>query len=72
MTDKACSPVVFLAFANDREGESGYLRHLPEEARRLRTALEQAEQDGLCELVIRQNSSLDDILDVFQDARYRN
>jgi hypothetical protein len=67
-------PVILLAFANDRgEGASArYLRNLPEEARRLRHALEGAERAGLCELVTRQNATAADVLDVFQDARYRD
>lgn len=46
MSDTASTPVVvFLAFANDRSGNgAGYLRNLPDEARRLRKHLEQAQQ----------------------------
>ena len=40
-------PVIFLAFANDRDDTVGYLRNLPDEARRLRAVLEPAEQAGL-------------------------
>jgi hypothetical protein len=65
-------PVILLTFANDRLDGVRYLRNLPEEARRLRAALEPAESAGLCELVIRQNATAADVLDVLQDARYRD
>ena len=38
----------------------------------MRALLDQAQTAGLCEVVLRQNATLDEILDVFQDARYRN
>jgi hypothetical protein len=65
-------PVIFIAFANDRDDQVRYLRNLPEEARRLRAALVQAERAGQCELVERANATLGDILDVFQDLAYRD
>ncbi len=63
-------PVIFLAFANERDDRARYLRNLPEEARRLRTALEGSQEAGLCELVLRANATIQEILDVFQ--KYRN
>lgn len=72
MTTSASKPVIFLAFANDRDDHVDYLRNLPEETRRLRSALERAEQAGLCEIVVRTNCTADDIFGVFQDAKYRN
>jgi hypothetical protein len=65
-------PVIVLAFANDRREGGGYLRNLPEEARRLRKALEPAERAGLCEVVVRQNAMAADLLDTLQDVRYRD
>jgi len=65
-------PVIFLAFANDRDDSVGYLRNLPDEKRRLREVLRSAEQAGLCEVVVRSNSTADDIFKVFQDPKYRN
>ena len=65
-------PVIFLAFANDRDDAVSYLRNLPNEARRLREVLESAEQAGLCEVVVRTNSTTADIFKVFQDPKYRN
>lgn len=72
MADTTNKPVIFLAFANDRDDTVGYLRNLPDETRRLRAALESAEQAGLCEVVIRSNSTAADIFKVFQDRKYRN
>ena len=72
MADATNKPVIFLAFANDRDDNVGYLRNLPNEARRLRDALDSAEQAGLCEVVVRSNSTATDIFKVFQDPKYRN
>lgn len=63
-------PVIFLAFANEQEG-GRYLRNLPKELNLIRQALEPAEAAGLCELVIRSNTSIEDIIDTFQSERYR-
>ncbi len=65
-------PVIFLATANDRDDPARYLRNLAEESRRIREALTAVEQRGHCELVLRPNATAGEILDVFQDARYRN
>ncbi len=72
MTTERSKPVVFLAFANARDDGVPYLRNLPQEARWLRLALRRAERAGLCQLVERNNATLEDILDVFQDPEYRN
>ncbi|HMN28029.1 MAG TPA: CHAT domain-containing protein, partial [Caldilineaceae bacterium] len=72
MTKQIFTPVIFLAFANDRGSGLGYLRNLPEEARQLRDVVEKAAAAGLCEVVIRQNVTTAELLDVFQDARYRD
>lgn len=66
------TPVIFLAFANDREDGVRYLRNLPEEARRLRDELEPAVNAGLCEVVERMNATTEDIFRVFQSAEYRD
>ncbi len=65
-------PAILLATANDRDDRARYLRNLAEEARQVQRALAAAEQRGHCELVSRQNATAGDILDVFQDARYRD
>ncbi|MEO8496167.1 MAG: CHAT domain-containing protein, partial [Planctomycetota bacterium] len=72
MRDTANTPVIFLAFANDRDDTIGYLRNLPNEARNLREVLESAEKAGLCEVLVRSNSTAGDIFKVFQDPKYRN
>lgn len=64
-------PVIFLAFANDRQDGARYLRNLPEEKRRLLERLEQAEEAGLCELVVKTNITVKELLDVFQEYRDR-
>ena len=68
MTTKDTKPVIFLAFANDRGGNIGYLRNLPEEARQVQAALAAAPQAGLCEVVVHQNVTVETVCDVFQDA----
>ena len=65
-------PVIFLAFANEREEESRYLRALAIEQRELKSVLEKAVDAGLCELVIEANATIDSILDTFQRARYQD
>jgi WD40 repeat protein len=65
-------PVVLFAFANNRMDPALYLRNLPEEQRRVREAMTAAEQAGLCEIVERANATAAEVLDVFQDARYRD
>ncbi len=65
-------PVIFLAFANEREDEARYLRALAVEQRQLKAALEQAVDAGLCELVIESNATIDSIMDTFQRARYKD
>ena len=39
MSNEANKPVIFLAFANDRDDRARYLRNLAEEARQVRTVL---------------------------------
>jgi hypothetical protein len=72
MLDARNKPIIFLAFANDRDDTVGYLRNLPDEARRLREALEPAERARLCEVVVQPYCTAGDIFKVFQDPRYRN
>ncbi len=73
MTQKRSAPVLFFAFANDQDERAHYLRRLGEEARRIRSALEDmAVRHDLCELVIRQNATVDEVLDVFQEPKYRD
>ncbi len=64
--------VVFFAFANDRDDRARYLRNLPKEQRRVREAIAMAVEAGHCEVVERNNASVDDVFDVLQDPRYRD
>ena len=74
MSGKNNKPVIFLAFANEQggEGNQGYLRKLPEELRHLEGILDQAQQKGLCELKIKTNATLEQVLDVFQSTEFRD
>lgn len=65
-------PVIFLAFANDKVDNARYLRNLPQELDGIRKALLPAIQANLCELVERANVTIENILDIFQDDRYRD
>lgn len=63
-------PVIFLAFANEYH-DGRYLHNLVEEHRQLLTSLGPVSlgdnpKNALCELVVRQNATIQDIFDVFQ------
>ena len=64
-------PVIFLAFAQDRVEGGAYLRNLPIELDSIRKALQKARQAGLCEIVERSNTTVENILDVFQEYQDR-
>jgi hypothetical protein len=66
------TPLVLLAFANERQQEARYLRALPDESRAIQAALERAERAGLCELKILPNATPRDLVNAFQDTRYRD
>lgn len=61
-------PIIFLAFANELEGRR-YLRELPEELRRLRDIIKEAERNRLCRLELLSNATLEQIFDVFTRHR---
>lgn len=65
MSDK---PVIFLAFANEKENESAKLRLLSKE----RKSIEQVIDRNTCEIVIVESTSPDDIFDKFNDPFYAN
>ncbi len=65
-------PVVVLAFANDYEDQSTYLRKLRIESNNLFEIFDQAEAQGLCKLVHLPNATLELIINTFQDERYRD
>ncbi|MEL7530483.1 MAG: CHAT domain-containing protein [Bacteroidota bacterium] len=68
----AHKPVVFLAFANEKESESRYLRALPKEQALLKEALEPAQDAGLCEVIVESNATIKSIINTFQKARYKD
>ena len=69
MLAKAPPPVIVLAFANDA---GNYLPRLAEEARHTEENLRLAQQRGLCRVVAIEQATIEKILDVFEDANYRN
>jgi hypothetical protein len=64
-------PVIFLAFANDREDNARYLRNLPLELEGIRKSLEKAEDANLCEVIFEPNCSIEKIMDTFQKYQDR-
>ncbi|MCK4762917.1 MAG: AAA family ATPase [Candidatus Aminicenantes bacterium] len=62
-------PVIFLAFANDPRS---YLRKLPDELRSIRDTLKKSAGKISFDVVERANATIDDILDVFQEKKYRD
>ena len=64
-------PVIFVAFAQDRVEGGAYLRNLPTELDGIRKALQKARQAGLCDVVERSNTTVENILDVFQEYQDR-
>ena len=65
-------PVLYLAFANDRQDGARYLRNLPAELRGIRAALAGGVATDQWEVVERSNVTADDLLDVFQARAYRD
>lgn len=60
-------PIIFLAFANDLDDKSRYLRNLAKEARGIRKSLRHLLKSGTCELIERYNVTVEEIFEVFQD-----
>jgi len=65
-------PVIFLAFANEKQSNTRYLRGLAREQAFLKESLEPAIAAGLCEVVIESNATVTSIITTFQRARYRD
>ena len=63
-------PVIFLAFANDKQEPDRFLRSLTYEKNKIEKSLREAMQNGLCEVVIKTDVRVNDILDTFQDQTY--
>ncbi len=64
--------IIFLTFANDHGDGNRYLRNLAQEARELREALAPLEGDGLCTVEVRQNVTIAEVIDRFQNRIFRN
>lgn len=63
-------PIIFLAFANDQQDKTRYLRGLAKELSAIRSALMPAVRAGVIEVIERANASITDIIDVFQAPEY--
>lgn len=70
MSDKIL-PIIFLAFANEREDGNAYLRNLAIEQRELRKILQKLEDDDRAEVEILFNVTINDIFDLFQHEKNR-
>jgi hypothetical protein len=63
-------PVVLLAFANNQVDDRRTLRHLPAETRLLREILEPLEHRGLCQLEVRTDVTVDEVVGFFLNEAY--
>jgi len=64
-------PVIFLAFANERDDYSRFLRALSKEQQMLQAAMQPALEQGICTLKVLPNATIDRIVQVFQQYRNR-
>jgi WD40 repeat protein len=66
-------PVILLAFANDKQNSgAGYLRGLTLERNAIRDALMKAEENGLCQVIVEPDVTVDRLFDIFQNPTYRD
>ena len=66
-------PVILLAFANDKQNTgAGYLRGLTLERNAIRDALMKAEENGLCQVLVEPDATVDRLFDIFQNPLYRD
>lgn len=73
MTDPISKPIIFLAFANDKQGASeGYLASLTAERNGIRDALRDAEDKDWCEVIVEPDVTINRIFDIFQRKDYRD
>ena len=63
-------PIILLAFANDNENKSAYLRNLIYEKNKIEAALKPVKNE-LCEYIILNNASVKSIFDIFQEYKNR-
>ena len=71
MSEPTQKPVIFLAFANDKENIRRNLGSITSERNGIRDALKQVQTDGLCEVVVEPDVSIDRIFDRFQEHQKR-
>ena len=71
MSNSKQLPILFFAFANEKEDGNAYLRNLAIEQREIREALQKVEDNEIAEIEIRYNVSLNDIFDFFQHDKNR-
>ncbi len=71
MSNQTDKPIIFLAFANDRQADGTYLRNLGQEAEQLREVLASAEKAGLCQVETRTSVSAEGILKRFNDPTHK-
>jgi len=71
ISNNKMKPIIFLAFANDKVDSARYLRNLPLELDGIRKALQPAVKEGLCEVIERANTSIEQIFDIFQTYKER-
>jgi hypothetical protein len=72
MPNNSQEPIFFFAFANDKQDNARYLRSLTKEAKAIHQILTEAEKQGFCQVIIKENVGIEDIFNTFQDERYRN
>ncbi len=66
-------PVILLAFANDKQNSgAGYLRGLTFERNAIRDALMKAEENGLCQVLVEPDATIDRLFDIFQNPTFRD
>ncbi len=65
MSPRSIKPVIFLGFANDKEGK-GFLRGLTKERNGIRQALRKLQEAGICEVVTEPDLSINRLFEVFQ------
>ena len=64
-------PVIFIATVDGEFDEANHPFSPSQEAKALDKALGHAVENGLCEVIYRDNVSLKDVINIFQDSLYR-
>lgn len=69
---QSTTPVIFLAFANDKQETGAFLRNLTQERNGIRDALLPAQEEKLCDVVLEPDVTIDRIISNFQNKHYRD